>query len=470
MHYTPPEPAQDPAFDVDGWLRAECERSFTLAVLDCVLRSKIGWLSYVRGWFELDWILDPFHREVCRALFSIAAKRPCTTYEIAESLYRTGSFAGVCNLAELVSSLGDSLSAQADHIRYYGLKVYEFYRRRAAAAETSEVASTILADPDAGLDALPEIRARYQPLELDRRKDILESVDRVLAEKYGRGEHRLETGIPELDRVLHGIGRQSSVIIGAQTGGGKSAMLGQIALNIAKSEGPVTFHALEMSNEEMIARWCSVLSRHAGACREFIAAAAELRGMLDGAQINLFSNARSLDQIENDIRAAHDTSPLAAIFVDYLQVIAWKGKGRESRQEIVDTCARRLKALAMDLRVPVFSGAQLRRDEALDPSKKAKPGDMPPAPKTRHLRESGGIEQNADVVLLMNSPNTDATLVPLDVIIAKNRHGPVSTVRTEWRKPIWFIGRMPKEKEGDHGAMDDGGGSGTGSPALEEEG
>lgn len=246
---------------------------------------------------------------------------------------------------------------------------------------------------------------------------------------------RMETGgqfvpspWPSLDAAIGGLRPGTVTVVGARPAQGKTVIAGQIAVALAK-HGPVAFSSLEMSEDELVARFISERIHIAvGAVKDGKMTDAdwrrfaERRRNVDDLQIAIDDRAGvTAADIRQFARSVGRHGPLAGVVVDYLQLITGMNQRAERRVQI-DEASRQLKVLAKDLRVPVIVLSQLNRESE-------KRADT--RPKLSELKESGSIEQDADVVILLHREKTLAGhKITLDV--AKNRHGETATVELKW--------------------------------------
>lgn len=233
---------------------------------------------------------------------------------------------------------------------------------------------------------------------------------------------------PSLDAAIGGLRPGAVYVIGARPAQGKTVIAGQLAVAMAK-HGPVAFSSMEMSEDELTARFISE--------RIHIAVGNVKDGKMTDADWQRFMQRRrnvddlpiaiddragvTVADIRQFARSVGRHGPLAGVVVDYLQLITGLNPRAERRAQI-DEASRQLKVLAKDLRVPVIVLSQLNRDS----EKRADP-----RPKLSELKESGSIEQDADVAILLHREKTLAGhKITLDV--AKNRHGETATVELKW--------------------------------------
>ena len=237
----------------------------------------------------------------------------------------------------------------------------------------------------------------------------------------------ISTGWESLDKLIGGFGPGELIVVAARPGSGKSIFLLQAAAHLAHT-GMVAFSSLEMTEESLQLRLLaqygpvhmSNLRKHT-LNRDDWQRIAEARARVQAAPIFVDETPGvTLAQIRSHARAVGRRGKLAAVCVDYLQLVVGEG---QSRQEVVGHVAEGLKALAKDLQVPVIAAAQLKR---------AGVGRGRQLPTLDDLRESGGIEQAADVALLMDR-DKDKTPRDLQVIVAKSRNGEQGKFTLDWQ-------------------------------------
>jgi replicative DNA helicase len=236
---------------------------------------------------------------------------------------------------------------------------------------------------------------------------------------------------PSLNNAIGGFRPGAVYVVAARPGVGKTVIAAQIATRLAE-EGNVAFASLEMTAEELVARFVSErLQISVGHIKDAKLTPHDLekyrtrRGVLDN--LNVAIDDRSgiaPSDIRTFARAVSKQGPLAGIVVDYMQLMVSKSK--QDRHLQVAEFSRQLKILAKDLQVPVIALSQLNRNsEATTLS----------VPKLSDLRESGAIEQDADVVFLLRKEGDieDPTAnVELIIDVAKNRHGRTGEIKLRW--------------------------------------
>lgn len=236
---------------------------------------------------------------------------------------------------------------------------------------------------------------------------------------------------PTLDKVIGGFRPGAVYVVAARPGQGKTIVAGQIAVKLAE-EGRVAFSSLEMTDEELVARMMSErMGIHVGRIKNANLNAEdwrrieENRELVDGLQIAIDDRSGiSAHDVRAFARTVSRGGKLAGVIVDYLQLMTARSKMDRHLQ--VAEFSRQLKILAKDMQVPVIALSQLNRnsERAIDA-----------VPKLSDLRESGAIEQDADVVMLLRREG-DYPNEELIIDVAKNRHGETREVRLHWDGPF----------------------------------
>lgn len=267
-----------------------------------------------------------------------------------------------------------------------------------------------------------------------RRKVTVRAVGETLTDMLTQLEQPatyLPTPWPSLDSLIGGFERGNLYVFAARPGGGKSIAVLQASTRLARRDGgAVAFYSLEMTTAELQQRLVAQFGGiQLGSLRSRTLTDLDWKLAAD-ARVKLLDAPIYIDDTAGvtiaDVRAharavARRHGSLAAVVVDYLQLL--RGEGRD-RQEIVSNNAEALKHLAKDLDVPVIAAAQLKRAGAERRGKRQPPG-------MDDLRESGGIENNADVIVLQHRPEDDRDAIEL--IVAKNRHGAQGRFTLRWQ-------------------------------------
>ncbi|MET0785792.1 MAG: replicative DNA helicase [Paenisporosarcina sp.] len=240
------------------------------------------------------------------------------------------------------------------------------------------------------------------------------------------------TGFRDLDRITAGFQRNDLIIVAARPSVGKTAFALNVAQNVAtKTEENVAIFSLEMGAEQLVMRMlCAEGNIDAQILRTGALSAEDWRkltmamGSLSNAGIFIDDTPGiRINEIRSKCRRLKQEYGLGMILIDYLQLIQGSGNGKENRQQEVSEISRSLKALARELKVPVIALSQLSRGVEQRQDKR---------PMMSDLRESGSIEQDADIVSFLyredyyDKETENQNMI--EIIIAKQRNGPTGTV------------------------------------------
>lgn len=246
----------------------------------------------------------------------------------------------------------------------------------------------------------------------------------------GEGLRGVPTGFPDLDTHLSGFQKSNLIIMAARPGQGKTAFMLNIAQHIAAKEKlPVGFFSLEMSKEELVDRLLVSQAdidawklKTGKLSEDDFDRIAEAMGELAEAPLFLDDTPGiTLMEMRTKARRLQLEHGVKFIVVDYLQLID-PGRRLDNRVVEVGLISQGLKNLARELQIPVLAASQLSR------AVENRTGDK--RPQLSDLRESGSIEQDADVVMFLHRPDDSAppTHIPVKVLIAKHRNGPTGEV------------------------------------------
>lgn len=259
---------------------------------------------------------------------------------------------------------------------------------------------------------------------------LTESFDRIdELQKKGVGFRGVQTGFVDLDNLLSGMQKSNLIILAARPGTGKTAIMLNMAQNIAvKDKNAVGIFSLEMSKEELVDRML-IAQADVDAWRlktgrlseDDFGKLSEAMGQLAESPIFIDDTpGLSLTEMRSKARRLQMEHNLSLLVVDYLQLVD-PGKKYDNRVQEVSMVSQALKNLARELNIPVLSASQLSR--AVEHRGERKP-------QLADLRESGAIEQDADVVMFIYRPDVEVTtpLIPTKLLIAKHRNGPTGEI------------------------------------------
>ena len=388
----------------------------------------------------------PAHQHVFDAMRSLLTiGEPIDPVTVADELRRVGLLDEIGGL-DFLLQLQNSTPVIGNVGRYAKI-VLDTASLRRLIGVASEIAEIAYTEPDDVTKALDEVESRVFAVAEQRVVDSTKPLRELLEEASDELEKRFEskvqlTGVPtgfvDLDAKILGLQKSSLVIVGARPAMGKTAFALNVATNVAQKSGlPVLIFSLEMSHSELTMR---ILSSEAGV------ESSKLRtGNLSVSEWTLINNAIGrLDQqliflddnprvTVMEIRAKARRlkaryGGLGLIVIDYLQLMS--GSGAENRQLEVSEISRNLKILAREMEVPVMALSQLSRQLETRQDKR---------PQLSDLRESGSLEQDADIVMFLHRPEMfrndkgeaaeNAEKGIAEVILSKHRAGPTGTVK-----------------------------------------
>ena len=248
----------------------------------------------------------------------------------------------------------------------------------------------------------------------------------------------IPTGFSKLDEITSGLNRSDLVLIGARPAMGKTSFALNIARNVGMTGKKVIFFSLEMSNEQLASRVLSTEARvesnklrSGNITEEEWARLAQATDRLT--KCNLYFDDTSTITVPDIKSKIKRTKDVDCIIIDYLGLMQSATK-KENRVQEITEITRGLKMLAKDLKIPVVCCAQLSRG----PEKNGKASNRP---MLSDLRDSGSIEQDADIVMMLyregyyknGAQNPDEVdMTKADVDVAKNRHGPTDRIQLHW--------------------------------------
>jgi len=417
-----------------------------VAVLGAVMLEP-GAMSAVAPYLQPDCFYRDDHRKVYAAFASLYAKNePIDVVSVKEELRRM-ELADIAANADLFISLGGAVPSVA-HAEHYAKIVCDKYRLRSlitacnesllAAYDEHQEVNTIL---DRAENRVFQVASRFEashPVEIGT--IVQQVVDTIM--NHPERLVGVQTDYPDLDHLTGGLHRGEFIVIGGRPSSGKTTLALNLVDRIGIQQGlGVLMFSVEMPKDQIAQ---NLLCCHAGMD------STPLRtGKLDKSQWEQISDAASIlydspvylddsaaltcSQVRSKARrvfAQADKAghPIQLVVLDYLQLMSSDLDRREaSRLNEITDISRGLKALAKELNVPLVALSQLSR---------AAVGDASARPKLSHLRESGAIEQDADMVLLLyrNENAEPGQENVTELIIAKQRNGPTDTVKLTFLK------------------------------------
>lgn len=406
------------------------------SVLGSVLMS-VDALNEVMDQLEPEDFYAPAHQAIFRAIRNLFnSNQAVDAITVSEELRRSSELERVGGVSYVTSLL--DIVPSAANIEYYASVVEEHSQRRELIKAGASVTDLAMRLDDEIANVLD--RAEQTVLGVAGRKvgdgmqrigplffSTLEELEAL--EARGSEVTGLSTGFRDLDRKLTGLHPANLTIVAARPAMGKSALAGNIATNVAMERKPVAFFSLEMSKEEVAQRMlCSVARIDSMKLRTGQIGEAAWPRLTDAAgklyEAPVFvddSPVVTVTDIRAKCRRLKRQHGLDLIVVDYLQLM--QGTSRENRQQEIADISRSLKNLARELEVPMIAVSQLNRNLESREDKRPRLGD---------LRESGSLEQDADIVIFIYrdeyyNESSDKRGIA-EVQVAKHRAGSTGTV------------------------------------------
>ncbi|MCP4133324.1 MAG: replicative DNA helicase [bacterium] len=395
-----------------------------------------------------DFYLDK-HRIIFDSVLDLERKNvPLDLTTLKQRLYDQELFekiGGDAALVELYQAAATSANAE-----FYAKRIKELSLRRKLIEVTSESTERCYDTTVETDELLDQIEQEIFKVTEKRITSDFQTIDVVLEETLEQIGHWFETkkvvtgiasGYKDLDEMLTGFHSDELIVMAARPGMGKTAIALNIMNNIAlKDKKPVLFFSLEMPATQLGMRMLCIESmvdsqrvRTGHISTEELNKLFQISGKLGKAPIYLDDTPSiSILEIRAKARRVHQKAPIGMIIIDYLQLIT--SRSSIARHEQVSEISRMLKQLARELRVPVIALSQLSR---------AVEARTDQIPTLSDLRESGAIEQDADVVMFIYreekvKKDTEKKGIA-DIIVAKQRSGPVGTISLRfWEKYTKF--------------------------------
>jgi replicative DNA helicase len=365
--------------------------------------------------------------------------RPVDLLTLSEELTKKAELEIVGGSAYL-TELTNYVPTAAHAVSYAEIIAQKAVRRRLikASADIAELGynedqeiSELLSSAESELFAVSDTNAKQDLVSLEQ--ILTESFDRMEELHRGGGKLRgIPTGWRDLDNMTAGLQQSDLIILAARPAMGKTTLVTNLAYNVAtKAKKSVLFFSLEMSKEQLVDRMLADASgvdawniRTGNLSDDDFEKLSHAMGEMAEAPIFIDDTpgVTVLEMRTKARREAHN-NPLGLIIIDYLQLMQGSGRSDGNRVQEVSEISRGLKLIARELNVPVIALSQLSRTVETR---------SPQIPQLSDLRESGSIEQDADIVAFIYreayyNPETERQNIT-DLIIAKHRNGPVGKV------------------------------------------
>lgn len=321
------------------------------------------------------------------------------------------------------------------------------------AYEDDAVADSLIGEAERQLFEVSDkiVKSDYVPME----ELLADAFDRIEELHKNKGALRgLKTGFRDLDKKTAGFQKGDLVIIGARPAMGKTTFAQNLAYNIASiNKKGVLFFSMEMAANEIIDRMISDVSgvdnwkmRTGNLSDEEFQRIGDALGEMDEIPIYIDdTSSMTIVELRNKARRAMHDHDIGIVIVDYLQLIQGSDRYKGNRVQEVTEISRGLKILARELEIPVIALAQLSRNVT---------GRDDPRPVLSDLRESGSIEQDADLVMFLHRPdyykqnddNYEETHIT-ELLVAKHRHGAVGKIELYFHPELLRFMSLDKTRE-----------------------
>ncbi len=384
---------------------------------------------------------DPRHRHIYEAALALYEKhQPIDVLTLSDQLKNNGlleAIGGAGYLTELTNFV-----PTASHVEQYADIVAQKALRRRLIKASQDIVALGFDESKVLRELIDEAEMSLFEVSQSHVKQNVVSLEAILAESFDRLDelHKdknkirgIPTGFRDLDKILAGLQRSDLSILAARPSMGKTALMLNLAHNVAvQSKEPVLIFSLEMSKEQLVDRLLSMESGvDAWALRTGNLTDADFEkigqamGTLSEAPIYIDDTPGiTVADLRTKARREAHRHPLGLILVDYLQLMSGSHAGNDfNRVQEISEISRGLKGVARELNVPLMAASQLSRSVE---------SRSPQIPQLSDLRESGSIEQDADVVAFIYreeyyNPETDRKNIT-DILVKKHRNGPTDNV------------------------------------------
>jgi len=387
----------------------------------------------------------PAHQVIFSAMIALWEKRePIDVITLSQKLRSLGMLDTIGGLEELTRLA--TMVPSAANVTFYARLVKEFGLRRRVIREATEIVADAFSSEGEIEEFLDTVEQRILGISdcrispaFHKAGDVVQESIKIIEQLYDRKElvTGVSSGFKDLDKMTAGFQPSDLIIIAARPSMGKTTFALNIASHIgipnndsAKSTAVALF-SLEMSKEQLVLRMlCSladvdnakVRTGHLGD-RDFPRLVDAASRIAEGKVFIDDTGGLTITELRAKCRRLHKEHPLSLIIVDYLQLMRSPAYSKFREQEISDI-SRSLKALAKELHVPVIALSQLNRSVESRENKR---------PQMSDLRESGAIEQDADIIMFIYRDEVYHQDTPdkgvAEILISKQRNGPVGTVR-----------------------------------------
>jgi len=402
------------------------------------------------------------HRIIFEAMLALSERRePIDVITLTNSL-KSGGKLDQAGVVDYLSRLVDIVPTAA-HAQYYARVIKEMSLRRKVIHEASEIVSEAFTGKGEFGSFIDSVEQRIFRVSESRLHKGFSRVSEVVKDSIKRVEQlyvnkEAITGIPsgftDLDDLTNGFQASDLVILAGRPSMGKTSLALSIARSVAVDKGKaIAFFSLEMSKEQIVMRLLSGQAKVSNTrVRSGKLGESDFPRLVDAAstiaQADIFIDdtpALSVLEMRAKVRRLHRETPLSLIMVDYLQLMRGSSRNPERREQEISEISGSLKALAKELSLPVIALSQLNRGVETRQDKR---------PLMADLRESGAIEQDADIIGFVYrdevyNPDTPEKGIA-ELIVSKHRNGPVGTVRLGFQPDFTLFVNLAEGQEYDY--------------------
>lgn len=406
---------------------------------------------------------DVKHQRIYEAMLDLYEKRSAIdTLTLANSLKNSGYLdmvGGAAYLTELTNFVPTAAHAE----QYADIVAQKAVRRRLIA--TAQEMGHLGYDESKGIrELIEEAETRLFSVSQQQVKQSIVSIEDILAQSFERLDELhtdkkqlrgIPTGYRDIDSMLAGLQRSDLIILAARPAMGKTAFVLNLAHNVAvHAKEPVLIYSLEMSKEQLVDRLLSMQSgvdawalRTGNLTDSDFEKIGEAMGVLSEAPIFIDDTPGiTVSDLRTKARRESHKRPLGFVIVDYLQLMSGGSRfsGDGNRVQEISEISRGLKGVARELNVPLMALSQLSRSVE---------SRSPQIPQLADLRESGSIEQDADIVSFLYredyyNPESERKNI-MDVLIKKHRNGPTGGVELYFDRERQKIRSLDTQHGGD---------------------
>lgn len=422
-------------------------RELEEAVLGALMLEKDAY-SLISEILKPDSFYDPIHQTIYRAIVNLVSRQaPVDMLTVVEQLKKEGELEAVGGPV-YIAQLTDKV-ASAAHIEFHARIIAQKYLARELIAFSSTVTNKAFDETSDVDDLMQEAESKlFEISQRNVKKDVTQ-INPVIKEALHlleiaanrpEGLSGLQTGFTDLDKITSGWQNSDLIIIAARPAMGKTAFVLSMAKNMAISYGyPVALFSLEMANVQLVNRLIVNTCEIAGEKikngqllpYEWEQLDFKIKELYDAPLYIDDTPSLSVFELRTKARRLVREHGIKMIIIDYLQLMNASGMNYGSREQEVSMISRSLKGLAKELNIPIIALSQLNRGV------EGRAGAEGKRPQLSDLRESGAIEQDADMVCFIHRPeyykiledDRGNSLIGLaEIIIAKHRNGATGDV------------------------------------------